>query len=123
MTMTIKTIIALILFFTWMLLGDNTIGGRLSATTMSEAVVTDAPEVRKTSISYESGILTNPMPKNGILCEDIPVRGAPLETANILHTLTVGTEVSLRELGRGYAIGWVMIRPAEWIPMSALCKR
>ena len=121
--MTIK-IIALVLFFIAMVFsGGNAIGARLSAVMTPEAVIINAPEAGKTSINYESDVLPNSMPAMWVLCNDVPVRGAPLETANILYTLTAGTEVPLRELGRGYAVGWVMIRPVEWIPMSALCKR
>lgn len=126
--MTIKIIVRIVLFIVATFSGGATIGARLSGPIVPEAVIVNTPQTvnvtfGNTSLNPESDVLTNPMPETGVLCEDVSVRSAPLETGIILYTLQSGTEVPFRELGRGHSTGWLMIYRAEWIPMSALCKR
>lgn len=51
-------------------------------------------------------------------CEDTMVYGAPGTEFTPLYGLPKGSEVTTREIYKG----WVMIKSAKWIPLSALCQ-
>lgn len=61
------------------------------------------------------------LPAYGVLCQETEVMNAP-EGSTVLYVLPVDTRVQLREQPRFRYRDWVMIRPAEWIPLAAICK-
>lgn len=78
----------------------------------------DLPNV----ITLEDDILTGlSLPSHGILCSDVDVMNAP-EGTEVLYSVSVGTTIQLREQPRFDHRDWVMIRPAQWIPLSAVCQ-
>ncbi len=68
-------------------------------------------------------IMGNTLPRYGELCEKTPVRGSPADDSAVLYTLPAGVVVRLREQSHGDDRSWVMIAPANWVRLSALCKR
>lgn len=79
-------------------------------------IVTSSPTVVLVEGDVIMGIS---LPRHGTLCSDVEVRGNPQEWSKPLYTLTEGEVVRLRE--QSYAGDWVMIAPAEWIPLAAVC--
>jgi hypothetical protein len=72
---------------------------------------------------HDSDVATIPsLPAYGILCESVNVMNEPRGSL-ILSTLPKGETVQLREQPRFTNRDWVMIAPAQWIPLSAVCKR
>jgi hypothetical protein len=67
-------------------------------------------------------IMGNTLPRYGVLCEDTNVQGNPHDGFATLYTLQKGETVRLREPG-GDGHAWVMIAPAQWIRITALCQR
>lgn len=67
-------------------------------------------------------IMGNTLPAYGTLCEDVGVQGNPHDGFEVLYTLPAGEVVRLREQSRGADRSWVMIKPAHWIKISALCS-
>lgn len=61
------------------------------------------------------------LPPYGVLCQDTQVMNAP-EGQVVLYDLPEGERVQLREQPRFHHRDWVMIRPAQWIPLAAICK-
>lgn len=75
-------------------------------------------------VTMEGDVITgNTLPRYGELCEKTPVRGSPAEDSAVLYTLPAGEVVRLREQSHGDDRSWVMIAPANWVRLSALCKR
>lgn len=73
-------------------------------------------------ISYEGDVVSPPsLPGYGVLCRATDVMNAP-EGSTVLYTLPSGASVQLREQPRFAFRDWVMIQPAEWIPLAAICK-
>lgn len=67
-----------------------------------------------------SVIMGNTLPHTGVTCEETAVYVSPEEVGLPLSILSIHTTVRLHELSRGVQ-GWVMIEPAQWIKLSALC--
>lgn len=62
------------------------------------------------------------LPAYGELCESTPVRGGPdAEIYKPLYILPIGNVVQLREQPEITPRDWVMIKPARWIQLSAIC--
>ena len=75
-------------------------------------------------VTMEGDVITgNTLPRYGELCEITPVRGSPADDSVVLYTLPAGVVVRLREQSHGDDRSWVMIAPANWVRLSALCKR
>lgn len=75
-------------------------------------------------VTIENDVITgNALPRYGTLCEQAEVRSAPYSYGVVLYTLPKGEEVRLREQSHGDDRSWVMIKPARWIKLSALCTR
>ncbi len=75
-------------------------------------------------VTMEGDVITgNTLPRYGELCEKTPVRGSPADDSAVLYTLPAGVVVRLREQSHGDDRSWVMIAPANWVRLSALCKR
>ena len=68
-------------------------------------------------------IMGNTLPRYGELCETTTVHGSPADDSKVLYSVVNGTTVRLREQSHGDDRSWVMIAPANWIRLSALCKR
>ena len=62
----------------------------------------------------------NALPMWGEICTQTGVYGDPYGLHVPLYSLPVGEKVRLHELSRGEP--WVMIKPALWIPLQALCE-
>ena len=60
------------------------------------------------------------LPRYGMVNAFVEVRGGPRNEAEGLYTLTPGTRVQLRDSSRPDG-AWVMIAPAEWMPLEAVC--
>ena len=70
----------------------------------------------------ESDVAAMPsLPPYGVICTATHVYGEP-EGTLVLYSVSVGQIVQLREQPRFAHRDWVMINPAEWIPLSAVCK-
>lgn len=54
------------------------------------------------------------------ICTETGVYGDPYGLHAPFYTLSVGVRVRLHELSHGGT--WVMIKPAKWIPLQALCE-
>ena len=66
-------------------------------------------------------IIGNKLPEWGTVCGDTEVRGGPdAGIYNVLYTIPDGTKVRLRDQSKPTG-EWVMIEPAQWIPITALC--
>lgn len=77
---------------------------------------------QKTVITFEGDVLTGiSLPPYGEICTETHVYNAP-EGTQILYSLSVGDIVQLREQPRFDHRDWVMIKPAEWIPLAVICK-
>jgi len=73
-------------------------------------------------VTVEGDVITgNNLPRYGVLCEDAEVQNAPYEGFEVIYTLPKGTTVRLREQSQGGTRSWVMIKPAEYIRLTALC--
>lgn len=60
------------------------------------------------------------LPRTGIICKDTYVYSEPSTNGWMLGRQVIGDVVRLRE--NSYPDGtWVMIAPAEWIPIEAVC--
>ena len=68
-------------------------------------------------------IYANNMPRYGTLCQNTEVHSAAMEESTVLYELQAGDVVRLRDKSRGHALGWIMIKPAQWIRGEALCPR
>lgn len=67
-------------------------------------------------------IISKQLPRYGVLCKSVYVHGNP-QGDYPLYRLEVGTQLRLREMYSTFNNpAWVMVKPAEWIPMSALCS-
>lgn len=89
-----------------------------------QVVIAEAPAGEGLSvITTEDGIVTgNTLARWGELCTVTPVYGGPDTTIyDPLYEIPDGTLVRLHELSRGEDRSWVMIEPARWIRISALC--
>lgn len=74
------------------------------------------------SAPIEAEVANSPsLPGYGVLCQAADVMNAP-EGSAVLYTLPSGASVKLREQPRFAFRNWVMIKPAEWIPLAAICK-
>lgn len=75
-------------------------------------------------VTIENEALTGlSLPPFGTLCQDTPVLGGPdADIYQPIYTLKAGETVALREQPVFEHRDWVMIAPAEWIPLSALCE-
>lgn len=62
-------------------------------------------------------IMGNTLPYWGEICTDTKVYGDPYGLTEALYSVPSGEKVTLREL---YG-AWVMIAPANWIQLSAVC--
>ncbi len=66
-------------------------------------------------------IMGNVLPRYAVVCEETYVHGNP-QGDYPLYRIQTGSQVRLREMYGPYnEPAWVMIKPAEWLPMSALC--
>jgi hypothetical protein len=74
-------------------------------------------------VRVEDGVVMgNSLPRFGTACGDVAVRGTPSMEFDPLYVLADGSRVRLREQSHGADRSWVMIAPAEWIPIGALCE-
>lgn len=84
------------------------------------------PQRFESIILIEQGdvIMSNTLPRYGLICEPgTYVHGNP-QGDYPLYILEPGAQVRLREMYSTYnKPAWVMIKPAEWIPLTALCGR
>lgn len=104
-------------FFALLVIASLIAGGRASQRQGSY----EKPE-SLTVVTVENEIITgNTLPRFGVLCEDASVQGNPHDGFETLYILSKGTKVRLRDQG-GDGRSWVMIAPAHWIRMSALCE-
>ena len=72
-------------------------------------------------VVVEGGVVMgNTLPRYGVLCEAANVQGNPHDGCKVIYTLPKGERVRLREQG-GEGRAWVMIAPANWIRLTALC--
>lgn len=86
------------------------------------ANITPLMSVTNPVVAVENDVIVGiSLPPYGVLCHDVDVKGSP-EGLNTLYTLRSGETVELREQPKWEHRDWVMIAPAEWIPLSALCK-
>lgn len=87
-------------------------------------VLPPSPTPPPTGITLDGDVLTRfSLPPFGTLCDSVAVRGGP--DASIyapLYFLPAGETVALREQPKRANRDWVMIAPAEWIPLEALCQ-
>lgn len=60
------------------------------------------------------------LPMWGEICTETGVYGDPYSLHKPMYTLPVDARVRLHELSHGGT--WVMIQPAKWIPLQALCE-
>ena len=66
-------------------------------------------------------IMGNKLPEWGTVCGDAEVRGGPdAGIYGVLYIIPDGTSVRLRDQSKPTG-EWVMIEPAQWIPITALC--
>lgn len=57
------------------------------------------------------------LPRYAIIGQDTDVRGNPRYTSRALYEIQRGKRVRLHDS----FMNWVMIAPAEWIPMEDIC--
>ena len=66
-------------------------------------------------------IMGNKLPEWGTVCGDTEARGGPdAGIYGVLYIIPDGTSVRLRDQSSPTG-EWVMIEPARWIPITALC--
>ena len=63
-------------------------------------------------------LIGNSLPYAGHVCTPTRVYGDPYGLNEVGYSVSVGEIVTLRELYDA----WVMIRPAQWIPLTAVCQ-
>ena len=74
------------------------------------------------TVVIESDVAEMPsLPGYGTICTETYVYGSP-EGTQVLYSVSVGDVVQLREQPRFNHRDWVMIKPAQWIPLAAICK-
>ena len=77
---------------------------------------------RKDTVIMEGDVIMgNRLPQYGTICGDAEVRGGPdAGIYGVLYIIPDGTSVRLRDQSSPTG-EWVMIEPARWIPITALC--
>lgn len=81
-----------------------------------------APSPIQAVTTTDGDIITGvSLPRFGTLCEEAEVRGGPdAAIYKPLYVLPAGERVRLREQSNPTG-EWVMIEPAKWIPLKAVC--
>lgn len=77
-------------------------------------------ENKLTVVSVDGDTATVSLAQYGELCTDTDVYGGTWDGATVLYSIHKGEIVRLRELSTDGSR--VMIAPAEWIKLSALCE-
>lgn len=97
--------------------------------TQTQTPISIEPSIPNTDSDYSNGvgitvednvIIGNELPMWGTICTKTGVFGNPYGLSKSLYILPVGEVVRLHELSKDGS-GWVSIKAANWIPMTALC--
>ena len=95
----------------------------LSSSKMNN-VIRDATPLPDPSIVIVNDVIYgNNLPSHATTCKETPVHSAPGEIFPILYTLPIGEVVQPLEISRGENLGWIMIKPAQWVRGLDLCPR
>ncbi len=82
------------------------------------------PYIPQDGIVVENDVIYgNNLPSRATTCKETRVHSAPADFAPILYTLPVGKVVKPMEKSNGKNLGWIMIKPAEWVRGLDLCPR
>lgn len=68
-------------------------------------------------------IYGNNLPNHATTCKETRVHSAPGEIFPILYTLPIGEVVQPLEKSGMNNLGWIMIKPAQWVRGLDLCPR
>ncbi len=95
----------------------------LSSGKMNNVIRDAAPSLDPAIVIENDVIYGNNLPRQATTCKVTRVHSAPSETATVLYVLNVGEVVHPREISRGNSLGWIMIKPAQWVWGLDLCPR
>lgn len=74
-------------------------------------------------VTIDNGVIVgNTIARYAKVCADNAyVYGSPKEMGEPLYLLSIGDKVEIHDVARNTPEVWVMVQPAEWLKMTALC--
>lgn len=95
----------------------------LSSGKMNNVIRDASPSPDPAIVIVNDVIYGNNLPSHATTCKETRVHSAPGEIFPVLYTLPIGEVVQPLEKSGMDNLGWIMIKPAQWVWGLDLCPR